>query len=106
MRGRLRSRVERAAVPARRGALHRYGVDATGQRGLRLGQSRHGGDDGNTGLTQLSALLGARHAECERRDVGLHVEQNADLGRPVIVVESRLTERGTVPFRLGSKRLA
>ena len=103
--GRLRARVERAAMPAGRRALYSYSVDAAGDRGLRLGQRGHGADDRDARLAQPSALLGARHAEGERRDGRPHVEQHLDLGRPVVVVEPRLTELGAVALGLRRERL-
>ena len=56
----------------------------------------HGADDGDAGVAQPPAFLGAGHAECERRDVRPQIEQHVDLGRPVVVVEARLAERGAV----------
>ena len=103
--GRLRARVEGAAMPARRRALRSERVDAAGERGLRLGQRGHGADDRDACLAQPQALLGARHAERERRDVRPQVQQHLDLGRPVVVVEPRLTELGAVALGLRRERL-
>ena len=87
-------------MSARRRALRSERVNAAGERDLRLGQRGHGADDGDACLAQPQALLGARHAERERRDVRPQVQQHLDLGRPVVVVEPRFTELGAVALGL------
>ena len=91
----LRRRVERAAMPTGRRALHRNSVDAAGHRGrLRLGKRGHGADGRDARVAQPLALLGTRQAERERRHLGPQVEQHVDLGRPGVVVVDRARRAG------------
>ena len=64
---RLRSGIERAAMPARRRALRHHHIDAAGDRRLGLRQCRHGADGGDADVTKPLALSGGRQAERERR---------------------------------------
>ena len=67
--------VERAAVPARRRALHRDRVDTAVHRGIRLVDRGHGADRGDARVAQPRALLDARQSERERCHLGPQVEQ-------------------------------
>ena len=104
LRVRRCDRVEGAAMPARRCALHGNGVDAAVHRRVRFLDGGHGADRGDARVAEPLAFLGARQAERERRHLGPQVEQDVELGRPGVVVVDRITQLGPVALRIGRQR--
>ena len=95
-----RDGVERAAVPARVGALRGEDVDAACDRHLALGERGHGRDGGDTEFPEAGALRGLGQPERERHHLRTQVHHHLELRGPMVILVTRVPELGVVPARL------